>query len=136
MNETYPMFSFHRNLQKIAVANVKGVIVIYDIITASKFYSFEAHKSPIDGLSFSHDGTMIVSYSPGDFCYKIWSVETSVISILVNNSKLLKTIKFNEEKIITIDTNEILKSIKIIWVSDRIISITPGPKENKYNISI
>lgn len=58
------MVSFHQRQQKLAVGSIDGMVIIYDMRTASKWQLFEAHRFPIAALSFSPNGDMLCSFSP------------------------------------------------------------------------
>jgi WD40 repeat protein len=131
MNDSYPMFSFHRTTQKIIVGNSKGTVVFYDIITASKWHTYDAHQSPIDAISFSTDGSMISTFCPTESSCKVWVIEGSVLSILGVSTKLLKNLTVNCT--VSIKTNDVLKGIKMYWVSDRNICVVLN-KDDKLSL--
>jgi hypothetical protein len=68
MVELFPMVSFHQERQKLAVGSPDGIVIIYDMRTASKWQLFEAHhKKPIAACSLSPQGDMLVTYCPREF---------------------------------------------------------------------
>jgi len=70
--QTFPMVAFHQQSQKFAVGTADGLVVVYDLRTATKWRILEGHSSAIAALAFSGDGSQLSSYSVGDCSIRIW----------------------------------------------------------------
>jgi len=70
--QTFPMVAFHQPSQKFAVGTSDGLVVVYDLRTATKWRILEGHKGAIAALTFSKDGSQLGSYSAQDNSVRLW----------------------------------------------------------------
>lgn len=70
--QTFPMVAFHQQSQKFAVGTGDGLVVIYDLRTATKWRILEGHTSAVAALAFSLDGSQLGSYSAHDCSIRLW----------------------------------------------------------------
>lgn len=71
--QTFPMVAFHQQSQKFAVGTGDGLVVVYDLRTATKWRILEGHAAgPVSALAFSHDGGQLCSYSSFDRTVRMW----------------------------------------------------------------
>lgn len=70
--QTFPMVAFHQTSQKFAVGTGDGLIVIYDLRTATKWRILEGHAGSISALAFSKDGSKLSSYSSQENSVRLW----------------------------------------------------------------
>jgi len=66
------MVTFHQQSQKFAVGTGDGLIVIYDLRTATKWRILEGNAGAIAALSFSPDGNRLASYCAADRSVRTW----------------------------------------------------------------
>lgn len=74
--QTFPMVAFHQTSQKFAVGTGDGLVVIYDLRTATKWRILEGHSGAIAALAFSKDGSKLGSYSSQDGSVRMWQCST------------------------------------------------------------
>jgi len=129
--EIYPMISFNHETQKLALGTSNGMIVIFDVRTASKWQSFEACKSPISALALSPTGDKIVSYSCNDGILQVWNIDLNVFTNFLGSlgsNKPIQTFSAYKEKLSTID---VVKTVTISWASNgKCITLKPGLNQN------
>lgn len=70
--EHYPMVSFHQDTQRLAIGTIEASIIVYDLRTAQKWRILEGHTAPLSVISFSSDGSTLVSYSYQESSVKVW----------------------------------------------------------------
>jgi len=130
---SYPSIGFHGNSQKLAVGTNDGGVVIYDLKTATKWLVFEGHIGPVSAVSFSKEGSLLLSFSTVDLQIRIWQTTSSFLGIFGSNSgKCLKAIKvpqFNKSPVTTIE------SVRFEWLSPKRVVLYNG-QEEPYNFNI
>jgi len=125
--EKYPMISFNQNKQRFAVGNVDGVIVIYDLKTASKWQHFEAHRGPITALAISHQGSLIASYCVHDYTCRLWNLDGSgILNLMGVSSRSLHVYEVSTANP-EISTEEVLECVAMEWDKDQnYFTLVPG----------
>lgn len=88
----FPMVAFHQESQRLAVGDKKGPIYIYDLISATRWFTLEGHKTPLSALSFSGDGKVLASYSIPESRVALWKISSSFFGILGSNTSCYKTV--------------------------------------------
>lgn len=68
----YPMMSFHQGTQRLAVGTTEGVVVIYDLRTATKWRILQGHAHAISALAFSTSGEHVASLSAEERTLRWW----------------------------------------------------------------
>ena len=68
----YPMMSFHQGTQRLAVGTVDGVVVIYDLRTATKWRILQGHEHAVSALSFSPSGEHVASVAVEEQSLRWW----------------------------------------------------------------
>ncbi len=128
MVEIFPMVSFHQEKQKLAVGNGEGLVVIYDMRTASKWQLFSAHQAPVSAISFSPNGEQLVTYSPKEATCKVWNTDgSSMLSFIGMSSRAIKTIDIvGIKNMPPMQPIDILKSVKFQWENAKTFSLKPG----------
>jgi len=89
---TYPMVAFHQQSQKFAVGTGDGLVIVYDLRTATKWRILEGHTATISALAFSQDGSQLGSYSATDCSIRLWQCAASGFlgGILGSNARCVK----------------------------------------------
>merc|ERR1712228_176982 len=64
--------AFHQPSQKFAVGTGDGLVIVYDLRTATKWRILEGHTGAIAGLAFARDGGQLASYSARDCSVRLW----------------------------------------------------------------
>jgi len=90
--KTYPMVAFHQQSQKFAVGTGDGLVIVYDLRTATKWRILEGHTATISALAFSEDGSQLGSYSATDCSIRLWQCASSGFlgGILGSNGRCVK----------------------------------------------
>ena len=73
----YPMMAFNQGTQRLAVGTIDGVVLIYDLRTATKWRILQGHEQPVSALAFSTAGDSVVSFSAGDGTLRWWQAGSS-----------------------------------------------------------
>ena len=132
--EMFPMMSFHQAKQSLAVGDVAGQAVVWDMKTGSKMFVWDAHHNPVTCMAFSTLGDQIATYCAREGALKIWSSEMPLLAILTSTHrpKLLATVDappFGANP----NSSESLHTIKIMWISPHNVEITfPKGQSNVY----
>ena len=66
------MMSFHQGTQRLAVGTVEGVVLIYDLRTATKWRILHGHERPVSALSFAPSGEHVVSVCAEERSLRWW----------------------------------------------------------------
>merc|ERR1712048_325902 len=70
--QTFPMVAFHQPSQKFAVGAGDGLVVVYDLRTATKWRILEGHTGAVTALALSRDGGQLSSYCSQDCSIRLW----------------------------------------------------------------
>jgi len=89
----YPMVAFHQQTQRLAVGTKDGLIFIYDLISATRWFTLEGHKYEVTAVAFEPEGNYLSSYSIEECQIKLWKTSSSFFGILGSNPSCAKTIK-------------------------------------------
>ena len=73
----YPMMAFNQGTQRLAVGTVDGVVLIYDLRTATKWRILQGHEAAISALAFSPGGESVASFSVLDGTLRWWQAGSS-----------------------------------------------------------
>ena len=73
----YPMMAFNQGTQRLAVGTVDGVVLIYDLRTATKWRILQGHEAAISALAFSPGGESVASISALDGTLRWWQAGSS-----------------------------------------------------------
>ena len=68
----YPQVAFHQLTQRLAVGTTEGVVIIYDLRTATKWRILQGHEAAVSALAFSASGEHIASVSMGERSLRWW----------------------------------------------------------------
>ena len=120
-----PMMAFHQAKQSLAVGDVTGQAIVWDMKTGSKWLVWDAHTAAITCISFSTMGNQIGTFSLREGSLKIWSADMSLLSILSssNRPRLIATRNTNTENVV-VQTNEANFGSSITWVSPHMVELT------------
>ena len=74
MTEAYPMVSFHRTTQRLAVGLANSSIAIFDLNSARRLLTLRGHTSGVSAVSFGVDskGLHVASYAAGEGSARCW----------------------------------------------------------------
>lgn len=119
----YPMIAFHQQSQRLAVGTQETegqgeAIYIYDLISATRWYTLEGHKSSVAAVAFSNDGKEIASYAVDDAQVKLWKTSSSFFGILGSNTSCYKTIKVSSAAR-AISPLTLLEGVKLQWLASK-----------------
>ncbi|OQS02522.1 hypothetical protein THRCLA_05106 [Thraustotheca clavata] len=79
----FPMVDFHKTTQRLAVGTMEGVVLLFDLRTATKWRVLEGHTTPISAVQFRKDGAMLISYSSRDASIRWWNITPGgILSLL------------------------------------------------------
>eukprot|EP00817_Percolomonadidae_sp_ATCC50343_P007748 CAMPEP_0117434172 /NCGR_PEP_ID=MMETSP0758-20121206/13442_1 /TAXON_ID=63605 /ORGANISM="Percolomonas cosmopolitus, Strain AE-1 (ATCC 50343)" /LENGTH=1206 /DNA_ID=CAMNT_0005225387 /DNA_START=197 /DNA_END=3817 /DNA_ORIENTATION=+ len=117
---SYPMVSFNQSKQRFAVGNKLGMIVVYDLQTASKYSLIDGHRELVTALSINLAGDYLASYSCKDSKVKIWNIEPSGMmnlkQVLGGKPRPTKTFEIPQSDW-SMDIETILNEIRLMWES-------------------
>ena len=68
----YPMMSFHQGTQRLAVGTTEGVVIIYDLRTATKWRLLSGHAAAVSAVAFSSSGEHVASVAAGEASLRWW----------------------------------------------------------------
>ena len=74
MTEAYPMVSFHKTTQRLAVGLASSSIAIFDLNSARRLLTLRGHTSAVSAVSFGIDskGLHVASYAAGEGSARCW----------------------------------------------------------------
>eukprot|EP01117_Protostelium_nocturnum_P009691 TRINITY_DN3461_c0_g1_i1.p1 TRINITY_DN3461_c0_g1~~TRINITY_DN3461_c0_g1_i1.p1 ORF type:complete len:1249 (-),score=384.08 TRINITY_DN3461_c0_g1_i1:37-3783(-) len=119
----YPMISFHQETQRMAVGTKEGPIIIYDLKTATKWWTLEEGNQQVTALNFSSNGRNLASYTMGDETIRIWSTYTAFLSILSPNPQCIRKFVVPKAKEKILSPLNLLECVSLKWTSDKVITL-------------
>merc|ERR1712032_829056 len=75
--QTFPMVAFHQPSQKFAVGTNDGLVIVYDLRTATKWRILEGHTGAVSAIAFTKDGSQLASYSAKDSGLRLWQCSST-----------------------------------------------------------
>eukprot|EP00761_Pharyngomonas_kirbyi_P004549 gb/GECH01004554.1/.p1 GENE.gb/GECH01004554.1/~~gb/GECH01004554.1/.p1 ORF type:complete len:1425 (+),score=323.98 gb/GECH01004554.1/:1-4275(+) len=131
----YPMVSFFQLKQKLAVGNDDGVVVLYDLRTASKWQVFEGHDGQISALAFSQTGDLLASYSHKDHTCRVWQIDgAGMFNMLGVSNKAIK--KVDVPMVEQMSAMEVIDNVHLIWDSPTTVSLKPSKQSPKISFNV
>lgn len=73
----YPMVHFNQPTQRLAVGTVEGVVLLYDVRTATKWRILQGHGAPVTSVSIAPAGDLVASYCAEERVIRWWSTGSS-----------------------------------------------------------
>ncbi|EQC30401.1 hypothetical protein SDRG_11976 [Saprolegnia diclina VS20] len=70
----FPMVDFHKTTQRLAIGTMEGVVLLYDLRTATKWRVLDGHTTALSAVLFRKDGAMLVSYAAREASVRWWNV--------------------------------------------------------------
>eukprot|EP00913_Durusdinium_trenchii_P001672 g1548.t1 len=87
--QTFPM-DFHQDSQKFAVGTGDGVVLVYDLRTATKWRVFEGHSGTVAGLAFTEDAARLASYGSQDSTVRLWQTGGGFLGLMGQNHRCIR----------------------------------------------
>lgn len=90
--------------QRLCVGTSEGVVIMYDLKTATRLYVLEGHRKRLAACSFSPDGRRLATVSLEEGIVRVWKVGSSLTSLFMpgvpprqghSGSEPFKTLNFN-----------------------------------------
>ncbi|KAM9973298.1 hypothetical protein ACTFIR_012674 [Dictyostelium discoideum] len=100
MVNKYPMVSFHHDTQRLVLGTLDGLVVIYDLKTATRWHRFESFKNSfVSAVTFNESGKMLACYCSLTNEIKIWQASSTFFG-LINSSQFtcVRTVSTASEK--------------------------------------
>lgn len=115
-----PLVSFYQFKQRLAIGTMDGLIVIYDLVTASQWKILKGHQGSVSAVQFNSNGELLASYSYIDCTIKIWKLKSGFIQDLIgnNNLKPFKTINLEMLSPYTESFRNFLDTVKLNWKNE------------------
>jgi WD40 repeat protein len=66
------MMAFHQGTQRLAVGTIEGVVILYDMRTATKWRILQGHEHAVTCLAFSAAGDLVASLSIEERTLRWW----------------------------------------------------------------
>jgi len=114
----FPMIAFHQETQRLGVGDRKGPLLIYDLISATRWYTLESHKNSISALAFSDDGKVVASYSIAESAVKLWRTTNSFFGILGSTFANYKTIHVSPLRK-QLNEASLRESVRLQWLQTK-----------------
>eukprot|EP01127_Copromyxa_protea_P016860 TRINITY_DN508_c0_g1_i7.p1 TRINITY_DN508_c0_g1~~TRINITY_DN508_c0_g1_i7.p1 ORF type:complete len:502 (+),score=81.33 TRINITY_DN508_c0_g1_i7:2702-4207(+) len=131
----FPMVAFHQESQRLAVGDKKGPLYIYDLISATRWYTLEGHKAQVSALAFSGDGKILASYAIAESRVALWKISNSFFGILGASSSCYKAVVVSPTHR-AITTALLLEATKMQWIGPRDFLLIRTWEEEATRISI
>lgn len=123
MVEAYPSITFHRPTQRLALSVSPGIILIFDLKSATEMNVLQGHHNLANFLSFSLDGRYLVAVDLEEDLLFVWKFVTGILSFIggsegptVLQSKRKEVFK-NSRKVGVVDVE---------WTGEKSVKITAG----------
>jgi len=73
----YAMAAFHQTTQRLAIGTVAGIVILYDLRTATKWRILQGHDGPVSAVAFAAGGDLVASFSADDRTLRWWQAGSS-----------------------------------------------------------
>jgi WD40 repeat protein len=73
----YAMAAFHQTTQRLAIGTTAGIVIIYDLRTATKWRILQGHDGPVSAVAFAAGGDLVASFSAADSTLRWWQAGSS-----------------------------------------------------------
>jgi WD40 repeat protein len=123
----YAFVDYTKESQRLLVGGMDGVIVLFDLKTATRSHTFEGQTRGVTALSFSADCKHICSYSFEEVTVRVWNVPSGFLSILNMVCRPIKTIVVNPDltaAVSQIPENLRSNAVKMSWIDENHVQIT------------
>lgn len=123
MVEAYPSITFHRPTQRLALSISPGIILIFDLKSASEMNVLQGHHNLANFLSFSLDGRYLVAVDLDEDVVFVWKFVTGILSFIGGSEgpavlQPKKKMEFgNVRKVGVVDVE---------WTGERSVKVTAG----------
>eukprot|EP00917_Polyrhabdina_sp_WS-2016_P008357 GHVP01018701.1.p1 GENE.GHVP01018701.1~~GHVP01018701.1.p1 ORF type:complete len:535 (-),score=81.87 GHVP01018701.1:1207-2811(-) len=77
---------FHQESQRLAVGTSEGIIIAYDLRTATRWRVLEGHTGPIAAVCFNPNGKFVGSYSAEDQTFREWQCSSGFFGGLLGSA--------------------------------------------------
>lgn len=125
--QTFPMVAFHQDQQRFGVGTSDGLVVVYDLRTATKWRILEGHTGAIAALAFSQDGNKVGSYSCRDSSIRVWQCASTGLlgGLLGSGGKCLQSHVLPSLAATSPDTkvSEAWRRTSLTWSDTRLIRL-------------
>ncbi|KAK9721558.1 hypothetical protein K7432_003301 [Basidiobolus ranarum] len=145
--KTYPSVAFHGDSQKFAVGTNEGVVVIYDLRTATRWQVLEGFTRPVTVISISNDGKYIAAYSREESYIFLWHPSVGFLSMLAETlgsgnsggngiGSMLSSHKPSKSFNVVFPTDMNLEDIvyDLVWISNRCLQLKAGDVTLSFDI--
>uniref|UniRef100_A0A6B2KWK2 Uncharacterized protein n=1 Tax=Arcella intermedia TaxID=1963864 RepID=A0A6B2KWK2_9EUKA len=129
LDRRYPMVTFHQLSQRLAVGTKEGTVIIYDLLSATRFDKITHSKCPVTGVAFE-DTEHIASYSYEDRTIKLWKITPSFFGLMGANPTCVKVINVpttNKE----LSTSQVMQIILKWYSAKELLLIRPWEEEER-----
>jgi len=117
MVRVFPTVSFHQPSQKLAVAK-DNIIVIYDLLSATRWCTLEGHETSVNAISFSDGGTKLASFSLLDGRLILWKQITTFWRFLGNQFTKSKTIELGKSEKHSMTPKFLIEAVKLVPIRE------------------
>lgn len=73
----YNMAAFHQTTQRLAIGTMAGIVILYDLRTATKWRILQGHGGPVVAVAFAAGGDLVASFSAADLTLRWWQAGSS-----------------------------------------------------------
>ena len=119
----YPMMAFHHGTQRLAVGTIEGVVILYDMRTATKWRILQGHEHAVTCLAFSAAGDFVASASIEERALRWWLAGSQgFFGFIGLHASCLHTTTLKE--FAHADTADNAAELRIEWASDNSVTLT------------
>ncbi|KOO35531.1 wd40 repeat-containing protein [Chrysochromulina tobinii] len=119
----YPMMAFHQGTQRLAVGTIEGVVILYDMRTATKWRILQGHEHAVTCLAFSAAGDLVASVSTEERTLRWWLAGSQgFFGFIGLHGSCLHTTTVDE--FAHADTADDAAALRIEWASANSVTLT------------
>lgn len=129
------MISFHSGTQRLAVGSEKGIVIIYDLRTATRASLIEQGSS-VTAVSISKEGKLVATYSIKENCVRIFEYNSGIMGALAGafgqgksgrlgeggQMRLFREFKVGKEGV-EATKEKVLECVGFEWVGERKVMV-------------
>ncbi|KAJ3106164.1 hypothetical protein HDU97_006981 [Phlyctochytrium planicorne] len=134
----FPNIAFHHGSQRLANGTSDGVVIVYDLKTATRIQILEGHSKAVSAVAFSNDGKLIATFSLEENSVRLWQTSASFFNSLVgalsgNTNASVTTVggvghmksfrQFSVGLPESAPLEMVLEQVRFEWISERSVQI-------------
>ncbi|KAJ3334779.1 hypothetical protein HDU93_007254, partial [Gonapodya sp. JEL0774] len=130
----YPSVTFQSATQRLAVGDLNGEIVLYDLKTGAPWQILEGTPKAVTIVSFSPDGKTVCSYSAEDATIRFWQPTSNLLGMMFGGRNVSAVKPMRSYRVVfgkdgdpqppAPSPAQAIEGVRLNWLSERSVKLT------------